>query len=134
MNTDVRIEESRSCYTRWINRIPSNVLVGFFLLKVCMFPSSFTLDSLKTISQYRHTAWGIEEELPQIVVQCIIQTHNGYLWLGTQKGLVRFDGAHFIEMSTNPKNDRTHKWITPLYIMTIKTIIINEGLSNSVKG
>jgi ligand-binding sensor domain-containing protein len=95
MHTDVRIIESRSCCTRWMNRIPSKVLVGFFLIQVCMLPSSFALDPQKAISQYTHTNWQIDDGLPQNAVQCITQTRDGFLWLGTQEGLVRFDGVKF---------------------------------------
>src|ERR1700690_618203 len=40
-------------------------------------------------------AWSTEQGLPGSVVIAVIQTRDGYLWLGTQHGLVRFDGIHF---------------------------------------
>ena len=40
-------------------------------------------------------SWGTEEGLPQSSVISVIQTRDGYLWLGTTKGLVRFDGNRF---------------------------------------
>jgi ligand-binding sensor domain-containing protein len=39
--------------------------------------------------------WGVAEGLPQNSVTCLVQGRNGYLWLGTQSGLVRFDGVTF---------------------------------------
>src|SRR5581483_11056237 len=39
--------------------------------------------------------WGNEEGLPQSSVVSIIQSRDGYLWLGTLNGLVRFDGNQF---------------------------------------
>jgi ligand-binding sensor domain-containing protein/signal transduction histidine kinase len=39
--------------------------------------------------------WGTEQGLPGSVVISMIQGHDGYLWLGTQHGLVRFDGIQF---------------------------------------
>lgn len=39
--------------------------------------------------------WGVAEGLPQSSVTCLVQTGDGYLWLGTRSGLVRFDGVHF---------------------------------------
>ncbi|GAF01666.1 two-component regulator propeller domain-containing protein [Saccharicrinis fermentans] len=33
--------------------------------------------------------------LPQNFVYCLAQDHNGYLWIGTGEGLVRYDGIHF---------------------------------------
>jgi len=40
-------------------------------------------------------AWDTEQGLPGSVVISVIQTRDGYLWLGTQHGLVRFDGIRF---------------------------------------
>src|SRR5271170_4136212 len=40
-------------------------------------------------------SWNNEEGLPQSSVISVIQTKDGYLWLGTLNGLVRFDGHRF---------------------------------------
>ena len=40
-------------------------------------------------------AWGTADGLPQNTVTAIVQTRDGYLWLGTFGGLVRFDGHTF---------------------------------------
>src|ERR1700716_200150 len=47
------------------------------------------------LSQYGHDVWDSDSGLPQNSVDAIAQTRDGYLWLGTQEGLVRFDGVHF---------------------------------------
>ena len=57
--------------------------------------SSFALDPHKTILQYTHTNWQTDDGLPQDAVQCIQQTRDGYIWVGTQEGLARFDGVKF---------------------------------------
>lgn len=44
---------------------------------------------------YLITRWTTEEGLPQNSVNAILQTREGYLWLGTFGGLVRFDGVKF---------------------------------------
>ena len=46
-------------------------------------------------------AWSTEEGLPQSSVISVIQTRDGYLWLGTLNGLVRFDGNHFTVFDQN---------------------------------
>ncbi len=53
------------------------------------------LDPAKLLSQYTHQAWKAEEGLPQSYVKAITQTKDGYLWLGTEGGLARFDGVRF---------------------------------------
>src|SRR5215471_14151568 len=44
---------------------------------------------------WRIRSWKAEDGLPQNSVTSIIQTRDGYLWLGTFDGLVRFDGVKF---------------------------------------
>jgi signal transduction histidine kinase/ligand-binding sensor domain-containing protein len=46
-------------------------------------------------SRYLHHVWNTENGLPQNDVTQLIQTRDGYLWLGTNGGLVRFDGIKF---------------------------------------
>ena len=55
----------------------------------------FTLDPAKAPTQYVHQIWQIDEGLPQTTVRVIVQTQDGYLWMGTEEGLVRFDGVRF---------------------------------------
>jgi diguanylate cyclase (GGDEF)-like protein len=64
------------------------------LLVVLVVPAR-ALDPSRTIAQYRHQAWNTKDGLPQSSVEAILQTRDGYLWLGTQEGLVRFDGVRF---------------------------------------
>ncbi len=59
--------------------------------------SVFALDANKTLTQYAHRIWGQEEGLLQPTIYSILQSHDGFLWLGTQDSLIRFDGIHFRE-------------------------------------
>lgn len=47
------------------------------------------------IDRYTHDVWGLEDGLPQSSVNYITQTRDGYIWIGTFDGLVRFDGVRF---------------------------------------
>jgi ligand-binding sensor domain-containing protein/signal transduction histidine kinase len=49
----------------------------------------------KPLSQYLQEEWGSEKGFPGGTINVIAQTPDGYLWMGTQKGLVRFDGRNF---------------------------------------
>jgi signal transduction histidine kinase len=53
------------------------------------------LDPSKSLTQYAHRVWGNEEGLFQPTVFSIAQTSDGFLWLGTEDSLIRFDGIHF---------------------------------------
>src|SRR5712671_112446 len=54
---------------------------------------AFALDPALDISQYAHTAWKIREGFSKGRVTSFAQTPDGYLWLGTEFGLLRFDGV-----------------------------------------
>ena len=60
--------------------------------------TAFALDPGKTLTQYAHRIWGQEEGLFQPTIYSVLQTRNGFLWLGTQDSLIRFDGVHFREL------------------------------------
>ena len=49
------------------------------------------------ISQYAHTSWKLDEGFFKGAVHSIAQTPDGFLWLGTEFGLVRFDGVKAVE-------------------------------------
>jgi len=54
-----------------------------------------TLDPAKNITQYRLSSWNSADGLPQNTVGALAQTPDGYVWIGTQEGLIRFDGIGF---------------------------------------
>lgn len=66
------------------------------LLTLAALPAR-SLDNRKTLAQYAHRIWGQEEGLFQPTIYSILQTHDGFLWLGTQDSLIRFDGLQFRE-------------------------------------
>lgn len=49
-----------------------------------------------------HRSYGIEEGLPQASVNALLQGRDGYLWIGTYGGLVRFDGDSFRTFHAGP--------------------------------
>ncbi len=52
-------------------------------------------EELRPLSQLVHDRWTQRDGLPHNVVEAMLVDRAGYLWLGTQEGLVRFDGARF---------------------------------------
>ena len=55
--------------------------------------SAFASDPSLDLSQYGHTAWKVRDGVIKTKVLAISQTPDGYLWLGTDSGLFRFDGV-----------------------------------------
>jgi len=59
-------------------------------------PCAFALNPSLDINQYAHTAWTIREGFFKGAINSIAQTPDGYLWLGTEFGLFRFDGVRAV--------------------------------------
>ncbi len=73
--------------------ISENVILVAFAMALS-FGSAKAAEPLKSISQYAHTSWTAKDGIPG-PVRAIVQTQDGYLWLGTDAGLYRFDGRRF---------------------------------------
>jgi len=58
-------------------------------------PPAYGLDPARSLSQFVREEWGVERGFVGGVVRAIAETPDGYLWLGTDQGLVRFDGTTF---------------------------------------
>src|SRR5215471_8639698 len=69
--------------------------VSLGLLLVCCL-CAFALDPSLDINQYAHTAWTVREGFSKGAIISIAQTPDGYIWLGTEFGLLRFDGARTV--------------------------------------
>src|SRR5438552_12549425 len=70
-------------------RVFSGILLGGLL--ACAFTAAQP--------RYRFDRWTTDDGLPQNAVNAILQTRDGYLWLATFDGLVRFDGLEFTVFS-----------------------------------
>lgn len=68
---------------------------GCLVLVLCALSAS-ALQPDVALTQFAHSHWDIEQGLPQRSVFAIAQTTEGYLWVGTEEGLARFDGDRFV--------------------------------------
>ncbi len=59
------------------------------------------LDPDKSVYQFNCQSWTRQNGLPSDKINAITQTKDGYLWFGTQNGLVRFDGSDFKVVPVN---------------------------------
>jgi signal transduction histidine kinase len=69
------------------------MMLGF--AAICLSIPAHAIDPNRTIAQYMRERWGADRGFPSGSVTAITQTRDGYLWIGTDKGLVRFDGSTF---------------------------------------
>ena len=67
------------------------IAVASAVLTFC--PSALALPPTPDVSQYAHTAWTVADGFTKGAIHSIAQTPDGYLWLGTEFGLLRFDGV-----------------------------------------
>lgn len=79
-----------------------------FLAAMC---PAFGLDPTRTLTQYVHRIWQNQQGLPQGTIYSIVQTHDGYLWLGSQTGLIRFDGVRFDTLENIRRTTPPSLWI-----------------------
>lgn len=74
------------------------------LIAVCVlflpWPSVYA--STPPTTQYTRSLWKVQDGLPEATVQALIESREGYLWVGTTGGLTRFDGTHFTPYGSTP--------------------------------
>lgn len=73
-------------------RIQASIALTLGLIAL---PAS-ALDPARSIEQYAHETWTTTDGLPEGAVLSALQARDGYLWLGTQCCLVRYDGTRFV--------------------------------------
>jgi ligand-binding sensor domain-containing protein/signal transduction histidine kinase len=66
------------------------------LLLLAFVPAAWALDPHRALDHFGHQVWRTDSGLPQNTVHSILQTRDGYLWLGTDGGLVRFNGLDLV--------------------------------------
>lgn len=87
---------------------PAASLMRSFCVAACwvlLALQSEASDPNKPLSEYTHTVWTHKDGLPSAFIYSIAQTQDGYLWLATTDGLVRFDGVRFVHW--RPKTGHT---------------------------
>ena len=126
------------------------VAAGLLLIAATRTPA---LDPNRSHKEFGHQAWLTENGLPQNTVQAIVQTRDGYIWVGTQDGLARFDGLNFtvFDKENTPafksndirflQEDRQGRlWISTSYGLVcrhdgqFKTFTVSEGLPDNSVG
>ena len=99
---------------RWLLRCATAGLAAF-----CFAVSASALDPTRTVSQYLQDSWGTERGWPGGSITAIAQTSDGYLWIGTDKGLVRFDGLNFHQFQLAHPD--------PIWIGSVRTLAVDAS-------
>jgi ligand-binding sensor domain-containing protein/signal transduction histidine kinase len=80
---------------RGVRRLLRLRVVAVMALMLFCLQDARGLGSGKQLREYRRQSWQNDNGLPQNTVYSIVQTRDGFLWLATEAGLVRFDGVDF---------------------------------------
>ena len=83
---------------------------------VACCPCALALDPSLDINQYAHNAWTIRDGFFNSAIHTIAQTPDGYLWLGTELGLLRFDGVRSIPWQPPPGERLPGAYVTKLLV------------------
>jgi ligand-binding sensor domain-containing protein/PAS domain-containing protein len=81
---------------------PGIALIVFSAFVLLCPPPVRALDPSLDITQYAHLAWTFRNGFGNGAVYAIAQTADGYLWLGTSSGVVRYDGARLTPLPLRP--------------------------------
>ncbi len=73
------------------------------LLLSALAVRALALDPSQPVGSYSRTRFTKEDGLPSSTVNVVLQTLNGFLWVGTNSGLARFDGTHFTTIEFSPQ-------------------------------
>jgi PAS domain S-box-containing protein len=82
-----------------LDRTVKQAFTRIFLILFCSLPAcrpANAVDPDRRISQYAHIAWRVRDGVFAGAPSAITQTTDGYLWIGTLGGLLRFDGVRFV--------------------------------------
>ncbi len=86
------------------------------LCALCFAGASLALDPATLPSQYVLDNWQLAEGLPQNSALTIARTPDGYLWIGTQEGIARFDGVRFVVLDDGNSRHLPDRFITALRV------------------
>ncbi|MBV9771724.1 MAG: hypothetical protein JOZ32_19290 [Bryobacterales bacterium] len=79
-----------------MGRARNKQAVRILALVILICPCALALNPALDVSEYAHTAWKLRDGFVKGTIGSISQTPDGYLWLGTEFGLLRFDGVRTV--------------------------------------
>src|SRR5262245_19611719 len=91
-------------------------MLALVVLSIALPQPASALDRERAPSQYVFDNWSIQHGLPQKTVAAIARTPDGYLWLGTDEGLARFDGVRFTVFDRNTTPELRSRAVNALHV------------------
>src|SRR6266478_6352674 len=117
-----------------LRTVQLSILLAGVLLALC--PGAFALNPALDVSQYAHTSWRIRDGFAKGAIRSVVQTPDGYLWLGTEFGLLRFDGVRTVQWQSLSGQQLPSDVITKLLATRDGSLWIatSKGLANWKAG
>jgi len=113
-------------------RHPVVLATTLFSILLALCAGAPALDPSLGVSQYAHNAWKIREGFAKGAITAIAQTPDGYLWLGTESGLLRFDGVRAVPWQPPGGEQLPSNLVTSLLVSRDGTLWIGtlKGLAS----
>jgi signal transduction histidine kinase/ligand-binding sensor domain-containing protein len=113
----------------------TRAIVGLGILLACC-ACAFALNPSLEVSQYAHTAWKVRDGFVKGAIFSIAQTPDGYLWLGTEFGLARFDGIRAVPWQPPAGEHLPNNFISTLLVARDGALWIgtHKGLARWKEG
>jgi ligand-binding sensor domain-containing protein/signal transduction histidine kinase len=110
-------------------RTASFLAAPFLILTLLLlYPfSAYSLDPSKRLTQYSYETFQASDGLPHGAVRSITQSRDGYLWIGTERGLARFDGVKFTLFSQKNVPEMTYFGVRTLFPADDGTLWFADG-------
>ncbi len=102
---------NRACHASIFGLLRVSFVAVWISVATLVLPAS-----TQAIFPYGVRIWQTDEGLPQNSVFALAQTRDGYLWVGTQEGLARFDGVRFTVVDEPAAPELRSGWITALLV------------------
>ncbi|MGN6642149.1 MAG: two-component regulator propeller domain-containing protein, partial [Verrucomicrobiota bacterium] len=83
--------------------------------------------------RYYARTWQTDDGLPRNTVTAITQTPDGYLWLGTPQGVIRFDGVKFTPMEDDIFAGFIRARTRVLYVDRFQRLWIGTGTTGVIR-
>jgi signal transduction histidine kinase/ligand-binding sensor domain-containing protein len=110
---------------------PQGILLSLALSFAALVPLD-AADLRTTLTDYSMTSWLEADGLPSSQIWTIAQDRDGYLWLGTSGGLIRFDGVRFVHWSTLPDSSLPNRSVRALLAASDGTLWIGFSSAGGV--
>ena len=101
---------------RFRRRLTGLLAVACLLVVWPLGRTALALDPGKAFTQLNRDTWTTQQGLPDPTVNAIAQTKDGYLWLASQAGLVRFDGVRFTVFNSDNTKELKTKNVAGLFV------------------